>query len=98
MKLDKELDFYKLFWNKNANTVAFKLNIILNIFIDITSLKKFFSWLIYTLSFSTFKVKQLFQLQNHKIMREKYIIKLVSGENDMKVMAKNNQCLYWYFM
>ena len=42
MKLDKELDFYKLFWNKNANIVAFKLSIILNIFIDITSLKKFF--------------------------------------------------------
>lgn len=39
-------------------------------------------------------MKQFFQLQNHKITREKYIIKLVSGENDMDVMAKNDQCLY----
>ena len=43
MKLDKELNFSKLFRNKNANKVAaFKLSILLNIYNDITSLKKFF--------------------------------------------------------
>ena len=39
IKLDKELNFSKLFRNKNANKVAaFKLSILLNIYNDITSL------------------------------------------------------------